>query len=204
MPAGIKRPGRPAGTSDTRERILASARELFAQNGIDRTSIRAVAAGAGVDAALVHHYFGTKEQLFAAAIHIPVDPMSVLVPMREVPVDELGFKLPAVLLPLWDSELGAGLIATLRSLVAGGEVSLARSFLEEVVAAEIAPRVDNPAGTGMIRAQFFASQLMGVVMARYIVKLEPFASLPAEQIVQTIGPNLQRYLTGDLPDGLAQ
>jgi AcrR family transcriptional regulator len=204
VPAGIKRPGRPAGTSDTRERILASARELFAQNGIDRTSIRAVAAGAGVDAALVHHYFGTKEQLFAAAIHIPVDPMSVLVPMREVPVDELGFKLPAVLLPLWDSELGAGLIATLRSLVAGGEVSLARSFLEEVVAAEIAPRVDNPAGTGMIGAQFFASQLMGVVMARYIVKLEPFASLPAEQIVQTIGPNLQRYLTGDLPDGLAQ
>jgi AcrR family transcriptional regulator len=198
-----KRPGRPSGSSDTRERILTSALELFARNGIDRTSIRAVAAGAGVDAALVHHYFGTKQQLFAAAIDIPVDPMTVLVPMREIPVSELGFTLPSVLLPLWDSELGAGLIARLRSLIAGADVSLARSFLEEVITAEVASRVDNPPGTGMIRAQFFATQLMGVVMARYIVKVEPFASLPAEQIVQTIGPNLQRYLTGDLPDGLA-
>jgi AcrR family transcriptional regulator len=198
-----KRPGRPSGSSDTRERILTSALELFARNGIDRTSIRAVAAGAGVDAALVHHYFGTKQQLFAAAIDIPVDPMTVLVPMRAIPVSELGFTLPSVLLPLWDSELGAGLIARLRSLIAGANVSLARSFLEEVITAEVASRVDNPPGTGMIRAQFFATQLMGVVMARYIVKVEPFASLPAEQIVQTIGPNLQRYLTGDLPDGLA-
>jgi hypothetical protein len=67
----------------------------------------------------------------------------------------------------------------------------------------VASRVDNPPGTGTIRAQFFVSQLMGVVMARYIVKVEPFASLPAEQIAQTVGPNMQRYLTGDLPDGLA-
>jgi AcrR family transcriptional regulator len=200
---GRRRPGRPAGSSDTRDRILSTARELFARNGIDRTSIRAVAAGAGVDAALVHHYFGTKQQLFAAAIHIPIDPMTVLIPMRDVPIEELGFKLPSVLLPIWDSELGAGLIATLRSLLAGPDVSLARSFLQEIVTAEVAPRVDNPPGTGMIRAQFFASQLMGVVMARYIVQVEPFASLPSEQIVATIGPNLQRYLTGDLPDGLA-
>ena len=200
---GRRRPGRPAGNSDTRDRILASARELFAQNGIDRTSIRAVAAGAGVDAALVHHYFGTKQQLFAAAIHLPIDPMTVLVPMRETPVEELGLRLPSVLLPIWDSELGTGLIATMRSLLGGAEVNLARSFLQEVVVAEIAPRVDNPAGTGRIRAQFLASQLMGVVMARYIVKIEPFASLPAEQVAETIAPNLQRYLTGDLPDGLA-
>ncbi|MCV7195311.1 TetR/AcrR family transcriptional regulator [Mycobacterium angelicum] len=194
-----RRPGRPAGNSDTRERILASARELFAHNGIDRTSIRAVAAKAGVDAALVHHYFGTKQQLFAAAIHLPLDPMDVLVPMRETPVEELGYKLPSLLLPLWDSELGAGLIATLRSLISGSEVSLARSFLQEVISVEVGSRVDDPPGSGMIRTQFVASQLMGVVMARYIVKIEPFASLPAEQIAQTIAPNLQRYLTGDLP-----
>lgn len=163
-----------------------------------------MAAAAGVDAALVHHYFGTKEQLFAAAIHVPVDPMTVLAPIREIPIKELGFKLPSVLLALWDSELGTGLIATIRSLIAGADVSLARSFLEEVLTAEVASRVDNPPGTGTIRAQFFVSQLMGVVMARYIVKIEPFASLPAEQIVQTVAPNLQRYLTGVLPDGLAR
>jgi AcrR family transcriptional regulator len=197
-----RRPGRPAGSSDTRDRILASARELFAENGIDRTSIRAVAARAGVDAALVHHYFGTKQQLFAAAIQLPIDPMTVLVPMRDTPVEELGLHLPSVLLTIWDSEIGAGLIATLKSLLAGADVSLVRSFLQEVVVAEIASRVDDPAGTGRIRAQFFASQLMGVVMARYIVKIEPFASLPAEQVAQAIAPNLQRYLTGDLPEGL--
>ncbi|MCW2686553.1 MAG: TetR/AcrR family transcriptional regulator [Mycobacterium sp.] len=194
-----KRPGRPSGSSDRRDRILASARELFARNGIDKTSVRAVAAGADVDAALVHHYFGTKQQLFAAAIHIPIDPMQVIGPMRETPVEELGLKLPSVLLPLWDSELGSGFIATLRSLLAGSEVSLVRSFLQEVIAVEVGSRVDDPPGSGMIRVQFVASQLVGVVMARYILELEPFASLPVEQIAQTIAPNLQRYLTGDLP-----
>ena len=202
-PNGRRRPGRPAGSSETKEKILLSARELFANNGFDRTSIRAVASAAGVDAALVHHYFGTKHQLFTAAIHIPIDPMDVLVPMRETPVDQLGRLLPTILLPLWDSELGAGLIATVRSLIAGSEVSLARSFLEEVITPEVGARVDTPPGTGTIRAQFVESQLMGVVMARYIVKVEPFASLPAEHIAMTIAPTLQRYLTGDLPDVLA-
>ena len=198
-----KRPGRPAGNSDSRERILASARELFAHNGIDRTSIRAIAAKAGVDSALVHHYFGTKQDLFAAAIHLPIDPMIVIQQMREVPIEELGVRLPSILLPLWDSELGAGLIATLRSLISGDEVGLARSFLQEIIGGALGSRVDDPPGTGQIRTQFVASQLMGVVMARYIVKIEPFASLSTEQIVQTIAPNLQRYLTGDLPEGLA-
>lgn len=198
-----RRPGRPAGNSDTRERILVNARELFALNGIDRTSIRAVAKAAGVDPALVHHYFGTKEQLFAAAIHIPINPMDVIRPMLDTPIEELGLKLPSLLLPLWDSELGAGLIATLRSLIAGDEVGLARSFLQELIGGTVGSRVDNPPGTGMLRTQFVASQLMGVVMARYIIKVEPFASLPTEQIAQTIAPNLQRFLTGDLPEGLA-
>jgi AcrR family transcriptional regulator len=199
-----RRPGRPAGASDTRERILGSARELFAQNGIDKTSIRAVAAAAGVDPALVHHYYGTKQQLFAAAIRVPIDPMEVLGPLRDTPVEKLGYTLPSVLLPLWDSEMGKGLIATIRSLLAGSEVGLFRSFLQEVIAAEVGARVDNPPGTGLIRVQFVASQLVGVVMARYILELDPFKSLPVEQIVETIGPNLQRYLTGDLPGMLAR
>jgi AcrR family transcriptional regulator len=194
-----KRPGRPPGPSDTRDRILTSARELFARNGIDKTSIRAIGSAAGVDAALVHHYFGTKQQLFVAAIRIPIDPMQVIGPMRETPIDELGLKLPSLLLPLWDSEMGSGLIATLRSLLAGSEVSLVRSFLQEVVAVEVGTRVDDPPGSGRIRVQFVASQLVGVVMARYILELEPFKSLPVQQVAETIAPNLQRYLTGDLP-----
>ena len=193
-----KRPGRPRGVSDTRERILVSARELFARNGIHKTSIRAVAAAAGVDAALVHHYYGTKEQLFAAAVRIPIDPMDVIGPLREVPVEELGYKILSLLLPLWDSELGAGFVATLRSILAGSEVNLFRTFLQDVIAVEVGSRVDNPPGSGIIRIQFVASQLVGVIMARYILELEPFKSLPVEQIAQTIAPNLQRYLTGEL------
>jgi AcrR family transcriptional regulator len=194
-----KRPGRPPGASDTRERILVCARELFARNGIDKTSIRAIATAADVDPALVHHYFGTKEQLFAAAIHIPIDPMLVIGPMRTTPIDELGLTLPSLLLPLWDSEMGSGFIATLRSLLSGSDVSLIRSFLQEVIAVEVGSRVDDPPGSGRIRVQFVASQLVGVMMARYILELEPFKSLPVEQIAETIAPNLQRYLTGDLP-----
>ena len=194
-----KRPGRPSGTSDTRDRILTNARELFARNGIGKTSIRSIAAAAGVDSALVHHYFGTKEQLFAAAVHIPVDPMLVIGPMREAPIDELGLTLPSLLLPLWDSEMGSAFLATLRSLLAGDGVGLIRSFLQDVIAVEIGSRVDEPPGSGRIRVQFVASQLVGVVMARYILELEPFASLPVEQIAETIAPNLQHYLTGELP-----
>ena len=115
-------------------------------------------------------------------------------------MDELGYNLLLVLVPLWDSELGKGFIATIRSLLAGTtEVSLVRSFLQEVIAVEVGARVDNPPGSGRLRVQFVASQLVGVVMARYILELDPFKSLPVEQIAETIGPNLQRYLTGDLP-----
>lgn len=194
-----KRPGRPPGTSDSRERILVNARELFARNGIGNTPIRAIAAASNVDSALVHHYFGTKEQLFAAAVKIPIDPMQVIGPMREAPIEDLGLTLPSLLLPLWDSAIGAGYIAALRSLLAGDDVGLIRSFLQDVIAVEVGSRVDDPPGSGPIRVQFVASQLVGVMIARYILELEPFKSLPVQQIAETIAPNLQRYLTGDLP-----
>ena len=193
-----KRPGRPAGNSDSRDRILSSARTLFSRNGIANTSIRAIAAEAGVDSALVHHYFGTKEKLFAAVVHIPVDPMDIIGPLRQVPVEDLGRAIPSTLLPLWDSELGAGVIAALRSILAGSEVNLFRTFIQDVIGVQVGTRVDDPPGTGLVRIQFVASQLVGVLMARYILDLEPFKSLPVEQIAATIAPNLQRYLTGDL------
>lgn len=200
--AARRRRGRPPGHSDTRERILTSARDLFANRGFAGTSVRAIAAAAGVDSALVHHYFGTKQQLFAAAIDAPVDPMTILVPLRELPLDELGHRLPAMLLPLWDSEAGAGLLATMRTLLTGGDVPLARSFFRDIVVAELAERADDPPGSGVVRAEFVASQLMGIVVARYIVGLEPMASLPADAVVAMIGPTLQRYLSGELPDPL--
>jgi hypothetical protein len=125
--------------------------------------------------------------------------MQVIGPLRETPVEELGYKLPSLLLALWDSELGTAFIATLRSILAGDEVSLIRAFLQEVIAVEVGSRVDDPPGSGLIRIQFAASQMVGVAMARYILEFEPFKSLSSEQIARTIAPNLQRYFTGDLP-----
>ncbi len=198
--ADKRRPGRPTGTSETREAILSSARELFARQGISKTSIRAIAADAGVDSALVHHYFGTKERLFTAAVDVPIDPDIVLEVFRKTPVDNLGHTIPSVILPLWDSEIGAGLKATLRAALAGDQIGMFTYFLRDVVLKEIAARLDDPAGSGILRAEFVASQILGVIMARHIFGLEPFASLPTEVIVETIAPNVQRYLTGELPD----
>lgn len=201
MRADRKRPGRPPGPSDSRERILSCARELFGRNGFAATSIRSIAAAAGVDSALVHHYFGTKQQLFAVAIEVPVDPMTILGPLRAAPVAELGRLLPTLLLPLWDSVAGAGLVARLRTMLGGGEgeIDLARIFFADIVVSELAARVDDPPGTGVLRANFVVSQLMGVVMARYLLKLEPLATLEAGAVTDVIAPTLQRYLTGELP-----
>ena len=80
------------------------------------------------------------------------------------------------------------------------ELSMFRSFLQDVITAEVGSRVDDPPGSGRVRVQFVASQLIGVVMARYILELEPFRSLPVTEVVETIAPNLQRYLTGELPE----
>jgi len=195
-----RRRGRPAGNSDTRDAILASARELFARNGISKTSIRAIATDAGVDSALVHHYFGTKERLFAAAVDAPVDPAEVLRPLQRVPVDELGHAIPTMVLTLWESEAALGLKAALRSALAGDQITMFAFFLRDVVVNQIAPRVDDPPGTGIIRTEFAVSQILGVVMARHILGLEPFASLPVNQVIDTIAPTVQRYLTGDLPE----
>ncbi|SHZ36916.1 Putative transcriptional regulator, TetR family [Mycobacteroides abscessus subsp. bolletii] len=194
-----KRPGRRPGTSNARDDILASARKLFSLNGIDKTSIRAIASDAGVDPALVHHYFGTKLDLFREVVQLPVDPSVVLQPLRDVPVDELGVTIPRLIIALWDSELGANMLAVFRSALTGADDGLVRVFFREVLVNIIAERVDSPPGSGVLRAEFAITQMAGILVGRYIMAIEPLASLTAEQIALTVGPNIQRYLTGALP-----
>ncbi|MBN7318394.1 TetR family transcriptional regulator [Mycobacteroides abscessus] len=194
-----KRPGRRPGTSSARDDILASARKLFSLNGIDKTSIRAIASDAGVDPALVHHYFGTKLDLFREVVQLPVDPSVVLQPLRDVPVDELGVTIPRLIIALWDSELGANMLAMFRSALTGADDGLVRVFFREVLVNIIAERVDSPPGSGVLRAEFAITQMAGILVGRYIMAIEPLASLTAEQIALTVGPNIQRYLTGALP-----
>ncbi|MET8799967.1 TetR family transcriptional regulator, partial [Nocardia sp. NPDC004568] len=192
------RPGRRPGRSGTRDAILAAARERFAKCGFDKTSIRAVAADAEVDPALVHHYFGTKQQLFAAVVELPVDPEIVLRRVDAVPLDRLGETIVAAVVGLWDSPAGTGAVALVRSLVASGDTSLARDFLLSVVLERVRQRIATDTDDGRLRVALAASQMAGLVISRKILALQPVSGLPLPQIVAAVGPTVQRYLTGNL------
>lgn len=204
-PAGPRpiRPGRRPGRSGTRDAILAAARERFAKSGFDKTSIRAVAADAEVDPALVHHYFGTKQQLFAAVVELPVDPEIVLRQVDAVPLDRLGETIVAAVVGLWDSPAGTGAVALVRTLVASGDTSLARDFLLSVVLERVRQRIATDTDDGRLRVALAASQMAGLVISRKILALQPVSGLPLPQIVAAVGPTVQRYLTGDLGQGSA-
>ncbi|MFD4293838.1 TetR family transcriptional regulator [Rhodococcus sp. NPDC058532] len=198
MTRATTRTGRRPGSSGTRDAILGAARSRFAEHGFDRTSVRSIAADAGVDPALVHHYFGTKRALFLAAIAIPADPAMVLAGVADAPVEEIGERFLRAVVGVWESPHREGLLAAFRSAITGESVGLVRSFLTEVVLTEIGHRVDDPVGSADLRASLVASQMAGLMVTRYILELEPLATLPPDRVVHLVAPTLQRYLTGDL------
>jgi AcrR family transcriptional regulator len=190
--------GRRPGSPDTRAAILAAARARFADRGFGGTTIRAVAADAGVDAALVHHYFGTKDDLFLAAMRLPVDPRQLLDPVLTEGLDGAAERFLRVFLSVWDNpDLQPGLLAVARGVMEpGGGKLLSDGFLPVVVQpiAEAlgVDRADH-------RVPLLASQMVGLVLVRYVLRIEPLASLPAEQVVATYAPTIQRYLADPLP-----
>jgi len=190
--------GRRPGAPDTRAEVLAAARTSFAEKGFRGTTIRAVASAAGVDPALVHHYFGTKDDLFVAALEIPVDPREILAPVVAAGPDGAGERLLRTFLSVWDDpEIQPGLVALARSLVADDSAGLVRDgFIPVVVGPVLASLVsDRPE----VRVPLVASQMIGLIVARYVIALPPLALMPAEDLVARVGPTLQHYLTGDLP-----
>ncbi|GAA5076254.1 TetR family transcriptional regulator [Nocardia iowensis] len=192
------RTGRRPGRSGAREAILRAARARFSEAGFDKTSIRSVAGDAGVDPALVHHYFGTKQELFAAVVQLPMDPEITLRAVDSAPLDRLGEAILRAVLGVWDSPAGAGIVAMVRSIIAGGDTALARSFLLEIVLERVRQRIATPADDGRLRVALVASQMVGLLMTRKIVELEPIPSATIEEVVTAVAPNLQRYLTGEL------
>jgi len=157
-----------------------------------------VAAAAGVDAALVHHYFGTKDALFLAAMELPFDPRGVLAPATAGGVDGAGERLLRAFVNLWDDpEFSPVLVGIVRSaLQPGGE----RLLTEGIVPVLLLPvgealGIDRPE----VRMPLVISQVVGLILTRYVVGLEPIASMPAETVVATYAPVLQHYLTADLP-----
>ncbi|MEV0687714.1 TetR family transcriptional regulator [Nocardia sp. NPDC050378] len=192
------RTGRRPGNTDTRTAILDAARTRFADNGFRNTSIRSIAADAEVDPALVHHYFGTKQQLFAAAVDFPADPDATLNLVDQAPLDQLGATAIRAVLTVWDSPAGPGIVAMTRSMLGSGEPTLAREFLLQVVLERVRARIATPDDDGRARVALAAAQMIGVLTVRKLVGVEPLASMPIEAVTEAVGPSLQRYLTGDI------
>jgi AcrR family transcriptional regulator len=198
-----RRTGRRPGKQDTREAILAAAREAFAELGYDGASIRQIATGAGVDPALVHHYFGTKEELFVETVRPPINPAEVIPKVIAGGVDGMAERLLETFLSVWEHPVsGPAFEALLRRAFSNRVYA---RLMREFFAVQILRRAMQNLGTIIepsevpLRATLVASQLFGLATIRYVLKFEPLASAPRETVIAAVAPNLQRYLTGELP-----
>lgn len=188
--------GRRPGGVDTRAEVLSAARAEFADRGYDGASVRGIARAAGVDPSLVHHFFGSKEQLFVATMHLPVVPGDVIPQIVAEGVDGLGERIVRLFLSVYGDPVSREpLLALLRSaLTHERAASMMRGFVTEALVGRIAAGLGLPdAG---LRAALVGSQLMGLFVARYVVGLEALARADDEEVIALVGPVLQHYLQG--------
>jgi AcrR family transcriptional regulator len=175
-------------SENTKAVILAAARERFAADGYERATIRAVAAHAGIDPAMVMRYFGNKEKLFAAAADFDLQ----LPDLSTVPSDQVGNVLAAHFLQRWEAD--GALMVLLRTGVTNDD---AAERMRAIFAGQLGPIVaelsGDPAGAPQ-RAALAASQVLGMALCRYVLRLPPVVAMTHEEIVAWIGPTLQRYL----------
>jgi AcrR family transcriptional regulator len=197
----VRRGGRRPGTSGTREAILAAAGRQFALHGYDRASLRAIAAEAGVDQKLIAHFFGSKQQLFVAAVGLPLNPAEVLPVILAGDRATVGERLAALLANVLEQpELHQRLTGVVRAAATDPEVArMLREFLTGELFAPAAELLGSEDGT--FRANLVGSQIVGLVMARYVIAIEPLATMPPQAVAAAVAPTLQRYLLGPLsPD----
>jgi AcrR family transcriptional regulator len=192
-----RRRGRRPGGADTRSALLAAARAEFAERGFDGATVRAIAERAGVDPAMVNHWFGGKEALFTAVMDLPLNPAKVIAEVVPGDPDHLGERIVGRFLTIWDATGGGPLAALIRSIASHETAArLMRQFVNRVLVARVVASVapDRPE----LRASLVGSQLVGLGMIRYVVRLEPLASADHATVVAAVAPTLQRYLTGPL------
>ncbi|TCO49231.1 TetR family transcriptional regulator [Kribbella antiqua] len=190
------RVGRRPGGPDTRGEILKAARDSFADKGFTATSLRAVAREAGVDAALVHHYFDSKDELFIESMALPVDPRQVAARVLDGPPEQLGRRIATVFLGVWESPDGqTRMKALFRSVVTSDEVArIMREGITQMILQPVSQTLDVP--DAQLRISLVATQLIGVALARYIIELEPVASADLPTLIDRLAPVLQLHLTG--------
>jgi AcrR family transcriptional regulator len=198
-----RRTGRRPGNQDTRKAILAAARDVFAERGYDGASIRQIATTAGVDPALVHHYFGTKDQLFMETVRPPIDPAELIPKLAEGGIDGMAERMLRTLMSIWEHPVrGPAFEALLRGAFSNrASARLARDFLAVQILRRAMHHLGDVIEPGEVplRATLVASQIIGLATIRYILKFEPLASAPRETVIAAVGPTIQRYLTGELP-----
>lgn len=194
----MARTGRRPGASDSRERILDAARQRFAERGYDQASIRQIAAEAGVDPALVHHYFGTKERLFIAAVRLPFDPQRIPAALLDGPPEEAGLRISRLFFAMWENpEPRHAMMGVLRSAVSDpGAAGMLRELIVEQMLVPIVSRVGIP--DAELRLTLLASQIVGLAVVRYVVRVEPLASASPERLIPALAPTFQRYLDGPI------
>ena len=192
------RSGRRPGESLTREAILDAARLEFAELGYDRATIRGIGARAGVDPSLVLHYFGAKEQLFTAALHVPVEPGEVVRRVMRDDAAHMGASVVRSFLDAWEPEESrAPLLAMMRSALTNDvAMGLVREYLGIRIFGPITQALGAPDAD--LRATLVGTQLIGLALVRYVARIEPLASVDGETLVAALGPTVQRYLTGEL------
>lgn len=188
--------GRRAGAPDTRSQILEAARSLFGSNGYDRTTIRSIAAEASVDPALVHHYFGTKEDLFAASVQLPMRPADMAEQVLAGGTDEVGTRLARLFFTVWE-EPGSrdALLAMLRGAFTTEQgAAVLREFFGAVLVERIARAVAGE--DAALRMTLVAAHLVGVAVLRYVVRFPALADATVDEVVALVAPRLQDYVDG--------
>jgi AcrR family transcriptional regulator len=180
---------------DTRETILEAARSAFAARGYDRATIRLIASQAGVDPALVHHYFGKKEDLFAAAVRLPVRPFEAVDEIFAGGMVELPGRLTELFFRIWEiEETREALLGQIRMAFIDERPPPVREFIASALLEKVAERLDRPDPDLMV--ELVASQLVGVAVLRYLMKLEPLASVDIDHLVAELTPRVASYLVG--------
>jgi AcrR family transcriptional regulator len=197
-----KRGGRRPGNPDTRSDVLVAASKLFSTQGLAATSVRAIASAAGVDPAMVHHHFGTKHDLFLAAVRPAVDPVELLSRLVAGDPDRIGERIVLTLLQVWDPAGGGGPLALLRTAVNDpGFAPLLREFLLTQVVGPVLEHLGVPADERPIRGALTATQMVGIAVGRFVLALPAVSTDDTAILVAAAGATVQRYLTGPLPDG---
>ncbi|WOC11046.1 TetR/AcrR family transcriptional regulator [Gordonia sp. MP11Mi] len=189
-----RRPGRRTSDSTARDDILRAARNLFGRKGFNATSMRAVAAEACVDVALVPYYFGSKHGLFVAALEVPIDPADQIRRATDGPREQLGERMISEFTRVWEgTETGSAMQGLLRSAI--NDESSPSAFAE-FASSEMVPLVAKSMGVPVETARITVSMLFGVATMRYLLRVPLFADLTRDEVVAQWGPRLQQVIDG--------